>query len=271
VNRGLIFKSIGETWAGTLCFAAGVFAFQILLAVILPNFQEGLDEILKHLKFVQYMIAALLGTQVSAQMGPKAFEALPWVHPAILALMWAHGIMFCTRLPVAEVERGTIDVLLALPVRRSTVLVSDTVVWILWGCVLAGVALAGNLLGALSSKSDLPIEFLTRMGIAVNFVCVYLCVGGVARVLSSICERRSRAVGAAFAVVIASFVLQTLAMFNEGLAGLSFLGVLEYYRPLQALSGRGWALGDMTTLLLVAGVLWTISVMLFVRRDIRTN
>jgi len=271
MNGGLIRKTLHETWAGTMFFGAGMFAFQILLAIILPKFQEGLGAILEHLEFVRYIMAALLGTEVSAQMGPQAFSAFPWVHPAVLAVMWAHGIMFCTRVPVAEVEQGTIDVLLALPVRRSSILVSDTFVWIVWGCVLAGFAFVGNVIGGFISTSDAPVAILPRVGVAANLVCVYLCVGAVARMLSSICERRSRAIGAAFAVVVASFAMQTLAMFNEGFAGLSFLGLMKYYRPLQILGDGGWAVGDMAVLLVVAGVLWGASVVLFARRDIRTN
>ncbi len=271
MNVGLIRKTFYETWAGTLCFAAGVFAFQILLAIILPQFQDGLGEIIEHLKFVQYIVAALLGTEVSAQMGPQAFSAMPWVHPAVLALTWAHGIMFCTRVPVSETEQGTMDVLLSLPVRRSSVLMSDTVVWIVWGCVISGFALIGNVCGGFFSESDAPVEILPRVGVAANLLCVYLCVGAVARAFSSICERRSRAIGGAFAVVVASFVLQTLSMFNENLSSLSFLSLMEYYRPLQILGGDGWAIGDMVVLLGASGVLWGASVLVFLRRDIRTS
>jgi beta-exotoxin I transport system permease protein len=271
MNRGLIRKTILETWAGTMFFGAGLFAFQILLAIILPNFQEGLGAILEHLEFVRYVIAAMLGTEVSDQIGPQAFSAFPWVHPAVLSLLWAHGIMFCTRVPAAEIEHGTMDVLLSLPVRRSSILVSDTFVWIGWGCVLAGFAFAGNVIGGFISENQAQVAVLPRIAVAANMVCVYLCVGAVARVLSSLCDRRSWAIGAAFAIVVASFAMQTLAMFSEAFASLSFLGLLKYYRPLQILSDGRWAVGDMIILLLVAGVLWGVSLVVFSRRDIRTN
>lgn len=270
MNKGLIYKTIHETWLSTVGFAAALFAFQIIVTVVLPSLRDELTVVLENLKFVQYIIAALLGTGVSDTIGPQVLSAVPWVHPVMLTLVGAHAIMFCTRVPAGEIDGGTIDLLLGLPVGRPTVIASDTVVFVLWGVLLTCGALAGSYLGTWWASVNGSSGASWRLAVAANLFCEYLVVGSIAWVVSALSERRGRAVGVVFAIVVASFVLNTLATFNETFRSFSFLGLMNYYRPLRVLRGDGWPIADMVVLLVVAGVLWCAAILAFARRDVRT-
>ena len=137
--RGLIVKSIYETWLTTLLFAIGLGCALALLTSVLPQLQEGIGDILASLPFVRTVIQALFGTEIGDELTLQMMQAILWVHPVVLSLVWAHEIVLCTRIPVSEIDRGTIDVLLGLPVSRRTIYVADSVVWLVsGGLVLLG-------------------------------------------------------------------------------------------------------------------------------------
>ncbi len=121
MNRGLLIKSIREVWLTTALLGLALAGFEALLAYIIPIFYEELTDQLANLKFVQNILKVLLGSEIDGAIGRVAMTSIPWVHPIVLALVWAHGIILCTRLPAEEIERGTIGVLLALPVSRTRV------------------------------------------------------------------------------------------------------------------------------------------------------
>src|SRR3972149_5638327 len=99
MNIGLIHKAVRETWASTLAFAAGLFVFELLLGLILPAFQKEFSDKFLQMEFIQKIFAALLGAEVGKVMGPAIFSMIGWVHPFVLALVWTHAIVVCTRVP----------------------------------------------------------------------------------------------------------------------------------------------------------------------------
>src|SRR3990172_5322547 len=147
MNLGLIHKAVRETWASTLAFAVGLFVFELLLGLILPTFQKEFSDKFLQLEFIQKILAALLGAELGKVMGPAVLSMMGWVHPFVLALVWAQAIVVCSRVPAGELDRGTLGVLLALPVTRTSVYVSESVVFIITSLMVVGVGLGGNVVG----------------------------------------------------------------------------------------------------------------------------
>ena len=267
--RGLIVKSIYETWLTTLLFAIGLGCALALLTSVLPQLQEGIGDILASLPFVRTVIQALFGTEIGDELTLQMMQAILWVHPVVLSLVWAHEIVLCTRIPVSEIDRGTIDVLLGLPVSRRTIYVADSVVWLVSG----GLVLLGGLIGHASvasqladMRSPLPRVFL----VLFNLYCVYLAVGGVARLVSASSNRRGRAIGLIFSLVLASFLLNFLAQFWPPAQQVAFLSVMKYYQPTEILRSGQLPLSDMTVLLGVSAATWLAGNEIFARRSICT-
>src|SRR5688572_6278691 len=107
-----------------------------LLTFVLPRVQEGINDVLLRLPFVKSLIAALLGIDVEGELTAQLMQSILWVHPVVLALIWAHEIILCTRVPAGEIDRGTVDLLLGLPVSRFKVYVAETLVWLMSGVVV---------------------------------------------------------------------------------------------------------------------------------------
>jgi ABC-type transport system involved in multi-copper enzyme maturation permease subunit len=222
------------------------------------------------MEFARGIMQAMLGTELGARMGPQMFLSMAWVHPVMLALVWAHAIVSCTRVPAGEVDRGTVDVLLGLPVSRGEVFRSETLVWLACGAAVLGAALTGNLLGSMA----LPVEQRPRVPdlliVLANLFCLYVTVGGFTWLISSLNDRRGRAMTIVFLVLLALFLLNYLAEFWEPLEKLVFLSPLHYHHPVKVLGTGVWPWKDIAILLGVGGALWLAGGIIFARRDLCT-
>jgi ABC-type transport system involved in multi-copper enzyme maturation permease subunit len=188
----------------------------------------------------------------------------------VLALIWTHAIVCCTRVPAGEVDGGTIDVLLGLPVSRWQVLVSETVVWLGSSLIVIALVILGNAIGTAAADPALPPSAARRVITAVNLLCLYISVGSFAWLVSALSDRRSRAITVVFGVVLASFLLNYVAQFWSVADGVSFLSILVYYRPLVVLRDGSWPIKDMSVLLTLSVLLWFAAGIVFARRDLST-
>jgi putative exporter of polyketide antibiotics len=92
----------------------------------------------------------------------------------------------------------------------------------------------------------------------------------MACLVSSMSDRRGRAVGVVFGILIASYFLNSIAALNATASKFSFFSVLPYYRPLRVLQGNGPPVRDVVVLLVVGAVLGAVGWIAFARRDIHT-
>src|SRR5260370_22519180 len=145
MNRGLLIRAFREMWPTTLLIGLILLGVEALFAFILPKFGAQFGQEWLQMDFARGILQAMLGAEISDRIGPQMFQAMAWVHPVPLALTWAHALLCCTRVPAGEVDRGTADVLLGLPVSRWELFLSETVVWLGCGAAILVAALAGNL------------------------------------------------------------------------------------------------------------------------------
>ena len=147
MNRGIMLKAVIELWPVTLLCGLLLAAAEAALAYVIPTFQAQWSQSLSQVGFLQDFVSAMLGVKVADQLGPEAFTAFPWVHPVVLSIVWAHALLCCTQTPSGEIDRGTADVTMTLPVTRWGILISHTVVWIVAGLIVIALALVGNAFG----------------------------------------------------------------------------------------------------------------------------
>lgn len=270
MNRGLIIRAFRESWPTTLLLGLVLMGVEAMLAFVLPKFGAQMAQEWLQMDFARGIMQAMLGSEIGDRIGPQMFQSIAWVHPVVLALTWAHALLACTRVPAGEVDRGTVDLLLALPVSRWEVFISETIVWLGSGAAILAAAMAGNLIGG----SGLPPDQRPNVGrvliVLFNLFCLYAAVGGLAWLVSSFSNRRGRAVTFVFLVLLALFLLNYLAQFWHPLEKLVFLSPLHYHRPVNVLGSGQWPWRDMVVLLVAAGAMWLTAGVVFARRDLCT-
>lgn len=269
INRGLIAKGFRESWAVTLTIGLALAVAEAVWAYVLPTYQQQFNDLWQQFGFIRNIAQALFGTDLP-EAGPELLNSFAWVHPVVLALLWAHAITFCTRVPAGEVDRGTIDVLLGLPVSRGELYRTETVLWLASGAGIVLLGLLGYALGSLSLPAELRPDPYRSGIIATNMFCLYLAVGGLSWFASSLSDRRGRAVGVTLGVMLASFLVNYLAQFWSVAERLSALSLLHYYNPPGVLRDGSWPAGDMAVLIVAATALWAGAGAIFARRDLST-
>lgn len=271
MNRGLLYKSIREVWPATLLCGLLAAAFEGLVAVIFPNIQQQMGAQVMSMEFVKRIVEGMLGTKIADQLGPEILQAVPWAHPILLAIVLSHALISCTRLPSGEVDRGTIDVALGLPITRWRWMWTDTLVCVLGSMTVIGMALIGSYVGSSIAEGDRGLSLSVAAMIYVNLLGLCLVFGSAAWLLSSLGDRRGKAITMAFVLIVVSFLVSYLEQLWDPAGYVSWLSALSYYRPLVILRDGAWPVGDLMVLYGAAAVLWGSAAAVFCRRDLCTT
>ena len=87
--------------------------------------------------------------------------------------------------------------------------------WAISGAIVVLFAFLGCFLGNLFLPAEDRPNFVRLLIVLVNLFAMYATVGSLALLVSSLSDRRGRAVAVAFGIVIFSFLLNFLAQFWE--------------------------------------------------------
>lgn len=267
---GLLRKIFLEVRWPVFFFSVGLMVVMGLLTALLPRVLGDAHRMFDRLPFVKPIITALLGMDPGDQFSAQMMQAFLWVHPSVLSLIWAHELMYCTRLPAAEIDRGTADFLLGLPVSRWKLYLSETWGWMVSGGIILACGFAGHLLASGSMQPDMRPQGFAEFSVLINLVAVYGAVGGLAFLVSACSDRRGRAIGILFAILLASFLLNFLAQFWEPAKTWSGLSIMEYYRPALVIQSGTFPAFDISMLAMVTLVSWGLGGIIFRHRSICT-
>lgn len=270
MNGGLLKKAWLETWTVTVLCGLGLLLLEVVEGYTLVTLQSEVSTIIAQFPFLEKLLRILVGAdRTFGQWGPDALPAIAWAHPLALVLLWTHAVTVCTRVPAGEVDRGSIDVLLGLPVSRWQLQVNETFAWLVSAAVLLLMFVAGNRLGNALAHGP-PVELWRLAALAGNLFCLYIAVGAAAWLVSALSDRRGRAASVVVAFVLFSFLLSYLAPFWNVAERLSPLSLLHYYVPLKVLREGLCPVRDMLVLCGLATVLWTAGGIVFARRSLST-
>lgn len=255
--RGLLTRIALEVRWPVAWFSLGLCLVMSLLTALLPKVLANMDQMFAKLEMIKPLLTALLGVDPGEQAPAQVAQAFLWVHPTVLTLLWAHETMYCTRCPAGEVDRGTADFLYCLPVSRWKLFIAETVGWLLSGGLILGAGYAGHLVSSMILQPEMRTAFPITARVMVNLGAVYLAVGGLAFLVSSLSDRRGRAIGIVFGILLASFLLNVLAQFVEWASMISWLSMLHYYRPAIILRTQAMPWTDIATLSAIGFITWT--------------
>jgi putative exporter of polyketide antibiotics len=187
-----------------------------------------------------------------------------------LSILFAHALTACTRMPAGEIDRGTIDVLFGMPLSRANVYLSESAIWLGGGAVVVLMGLAGSVIG----HSLVPPESRPEAGrlawVLLNLFALYASVGAFTLCVSAMSDRRGKAIGVTFGVVLAHLVWNFLGQYWSVAERLSFLSVLNYFKPMPVLSDGTVPVVNLAVLGALALALWGLGAVVFIRRDIHT-
>jgi ABC-2 type transport system permease protein len=259
----LVTKTWRDHWKSTLSWGIGLFAIAAIELMVYPTIKktgasmnqmiESMPEAFKSIfRMNDYTSGpGFLGTELFSMMVPLIFIAV--------------GANAGARATAEEEATGTADLLLALPLARTKIILSKTfaALMIIVGlaAILAVTLLAGiGLVDLVSPTSGLIAGCVEMALLGALFTGVGLLVGALT-------GRKGIALGASIALGIAAFILYSLAPLMKTLDSWLWLNPFQWAIGNEPLR-NGIDAGYAVTLILVSVGLILSAVVAFNRRDI---
>ena len=174
----------------------------------------------------------------------------------------------CTRLALANEEQNVAlwGLLLANPVKRSTVVYQKTAAMVANGAVVGVSIFAGVAAGSLLGRLGMSIPNIAATSLLVTLTG--LVFGALALLLGAATGRSKIASYGTIGIALILFVLNAFLPFNDALVGYAKWSPFYYYLTSDPLlNGMHWGHGAVLAFLTVAMV--AIAAFLFDRRDLR--
>jgi ABC-2 type transport system permease protein len=179
-----------------------------------------------------------------------------YVHPLVLTILAVWAIGRSAGAIVGEVDRGTMELLLAQPVPRSRVVLAHLIVDlvtipVLCLCLWAGTWLGTWSFGLLKVGASLDsVRHVDPWAVApslVNAAALIFAMTGTTLWLSSLGRFRSRVLGAAVLITLVQYLINVIGQMLESMKFLRPLTIFCYYRPQQIILHNDWRLelGEM--------------------------
>ncbi len=293
MTRVLVLKLLRDIRVAWIVVAVLLFLFQLLWSRITSRVTTEILPALQRarlsLEFLQAIVLKpneMMGQMVQAIIGGDSIEldrpgdmmSISYVHPLTLTIlcMWALGR--AANAIAGEIDRGTMELLLAQPIRRTQIILAhlavDTIVFpclcaAMWSGTYFGTLWMG--LQDLEHGSIDPARFLPAL------LCVsglLFSVSGVTMGISSLGRSRARVWGTAISLFLGMFLVNVLGqMWEDWLGWLRPFTIFYHYRPQGLIKNVDWladgAIWFHLGVLLGVGVLGYLFAWLsFSRRDL---
>lgn len=270
MNLGLIQRALREIAPVTLLCAALLSAISGLLAYALPQVQARFAQRSFIPPGLQQLRNVMLGVDSSTGGIADIAFSIGWSHPVVLILLCTQAIFVCTRVPAGEIERGTIDILMGLPVSRWQLFLSETVAWLISGVFVLIAIYLGSYIGAMFINPEYRPSWGKLAMVLVNLGFVYALVSTLGLLAGTISDRRGRAVLFVLVIAVGSLLLNYLQLIWDPAKHVSFLSFLHYYRPIGMLQRGEWPWRDLAILGSGALCAWTAAGVMLSKRPLTT-
>lgn len=190
-----------------------------------------------------------------------------------MSLLWpiiavAFAVSLANYISVREIESGTAETLLSLPVRRSRIFIERYLAGLLMTVIFSVTSLVGAL--PLAKLHHVSYVFDNFVVAAVGCSIFAVCVFTLATLFSTIFSAKGNATMISSGALVIMYVMNVVSILNDKLDWLRYLSVFHYFNG-SSLLGKGIYPSDMFAVLGGATmVLFAIALIRFSRRDFST-
>lgn len=265
MNAGVFAQSLRQVRKGLIAVGVGAAVFFYLLLLSSSSFATD-SSVTELLREPPRAIQAMMGGSFDF-LRPSGWVATGMSHPITLSLFTASALMIASGAVATEVERGTIDLVLTRPIRRTSFLMGKAAASIVAVTFVEAMGFLSALVARLTIDGVAEVT-IAELGRA--FLGSWLLFSGFAMVavlISALSSLRGRAVGLSVGVVVLSFFVNFTALLIDELYDLRFLSPFHYFRAVEVMNDRG--LSDMWALVGIGAVAAAIAFFTFANRDIK--
>jgi ABC-2 type transport system permease protein len=199
-----------------------------------------------------------------------------WSHPFILLTLSIWAIGRGSIAVGAEVERGTLDLILSRPVSRTSYLFSHICIG-LFGLLLLTLALAvGARVGVQYNVLRQPPAFSTLIRPAINLAALGLPIYGYTLLGSALDHVRWRSTMIGSVLTLAGFIAWVISVIPvmqrySWKVWLERISIFKLYNPVEAVSGGESLTFNIAVLASIGAACIILAFLGFARRDLPAN
>ncbi len=209
--------------------------------------------------------------------------AIAYDDPIVLLLVTVWGIARGSDAVAGELNRGTMEMLLAQPVTRLGVLGSQAGMTLVGAAILALTALAGTTTGLATITLETAVSPRTFVPAALNLFAMTVFLAGLSTMVSSASSLRARTIGIVGAFYAVSMVVKIVSRMVPSFSWLTYVTFFTPFEPqllvadleqawsFWALDGSDQILGGLgyDSILIGLGLIgYAIAAIVFSRRDL---
>jgi ABC-2 type transport system permease protein len=270
MNRALWKKAFGEVRVALPCFLVLMFGFQVLFVWVTSQLDLQLFE--HFLRNMPDYWKRLLPVSVDSMATYQGRIAIGYDHPLVAfgTAFWA--IARGSDAVSGPLNRGTLEMVLAQPVRRVEVLASNAVIATVGAALMAAACWLGTCTGVALIPKLHDVPAMPYGFCALNLFAYSFFLAGFTTLLSSADRYRGRTIGLAAGFYVVSLVLKVVGRTADGFPGLLYGSFLTAYEPQRFVDPQYDAATIAVTynlpLLLIGMMCYIVAAAIFSRRDL---
>jgi ABC-2 type transport system permease protein len=264
VNVSMLWRALKDLRWTMMWYALGTVVYLAVIIALYPSMRGNTQQLEDLLDLYPEALRTAFGVEdLTTFVGFIGGESLSVMWPVIVLVFL---IMAGTATVAQEIERGTIELWLSVPERRSRLLAAKIIAILLGATVITAATVLTLGVGAMLVDEALsPGALLAGAATMLAFSIAGL---GIAVLLSALFSDRGKAAGLAALIVLASYLGWVVANISSTWHWLRYLSIFTGYDPQRALRTSEVSPAGVTALLLVGVVCALSALVVFELRDI---
>ncbi len=229
MNQAIWKKAVSEAWRLLLICSALLVLFAWVFVWLMSQFQ--LDTLGLVLRMMPKFMQSAMGIPVAEMATRTGQFSILFVHVVTLLVCVGWALSRGSASIAGEIGRGTMDLILSLPVRRSTVMLVPAVVATAGSAILAASVCLGIWLGLTTVDVGDDIRASVFLPGAANLFFMTFCFTGITTLVSACSRDRWRVMAVAGGIFIASSIIEMISRLWADGAWLKYFTFLSMFEP----------------------------------------
>ncbi len=263
------FHTIRQNLRGWLIYAGALFIIQVALAGVFNQAGAGLPGGMGMLiDLLPDTVRGFVGSSELDLLTANGMLAVAYNHPLTKVALSVFAVGLTAGAIAGELERGTLDLILARPVRRYELLLGSGLATVLAALLVGGITFLGTVIGANIGGVSGDVTWNYFVWLAFSTTALVLAMSGFGYLFSTLARRGGQAAGWTGGLIAGMFFLDWFGSLWDKVEPLTALSLFHYHTPTAIIMNQanGWI--NTTVLLIVAVLTFAAAIVIFERRDL---
>jgi ABC-2 type transport system permease protein len=266
MNGAILTETLKRNWRQMLYWGIGLGMLGMYTVLVIPN----VDTLKQYSQLIESMPPVLMqafgANDLSVFASAEGFIAFGFLTYGLLLLL-VYGVLAGLNITANEEDDGILDMMLALPVGRTQIMVEKFGAYTLLTIGIVTISFMGLALGAVFGS--LEFDFIKLLPGALSITLGILLVMALTAFVAVVVRRKSTAIGISVTFIIVSYFINFIGnAASQSAAGAVRALSFFRYADAQNVVAEGLNIGGVLVLAVVTLALFAGSIWAFDRRDV---